>query len=61
MIENERQFQVTLDQRARLAEQLEQGTAIGVPGWVDRASRDAVESQIRDLDAELTEYAKRNG
>lgn len=57
MIRNERQYRVTLAQRARLASQLELSTSDDVPEWVANASRAAVESQIFELDSELAEYA----
>ena len=56
MIRNERQYRVTLAQRARLAAQLDAQPPADVPEWVIASSRAAVESQLLDMDNELSEY-----
>ncbi|GJJ16329.1 XRE family transcriptional regulator [Mycolicibacterium mageritense] len=62
MIRNERQYRVTLAQRKNLEAQLSEPTNIDVPEWVTTANRDAIRSQIADLDTEIEEYlALRDG
>lgn len=62
MISNERQYRVTLAQRKKLEDSLTVSPDEAVPDWVVTASRDAIRSQIEDLDTEIAEYvALRDG
>lgn len=56
MIRNERQFHVTQAQRERLASHLTAEVDTATPDWAIRASRQAIEAQLLDLDEELAEY-----
>lgn len=57
MIRNERQYRVTLAQRERLVNGLDAQPQADAPDWVKEAGRQAVASQILELDNELAEYA----
>ncbi|MER7609739.1 XRE family transcriptional regulator [Nocardioides sp. NPDC127503] len=62
MIRNERQYRVTQSERDRLLTELDQLPQASAPDWVVKATRDALTSQVLEMDGELTEYeALRSG
>ena len=57
MIKNERQYLITKAQVARFVRTLESmGGDDGVHDLIHKAQRDAVQSQISDMKAEIAEY-----
>lgn len=56
MIRNERQYRVTQSQRAKLALELQRTPGSDVPDWVAKASRDAMASQVVEMDEALADY-----
>lgn len=62
MIRNERQYRVTLSERDRLLAELDKVKQGAAPGWVLDATRNALTSQVLEIDGELSEYeALRSG
>jgi transcriptional regulator with XRE-family HTH domain len=62
MIRNERQYRVTMSERDRLATELRRISEADVPTWVAHASRDAITSQVMEMDEALADYiALRDG
>ncbi len=56
MIRNERQYKVTSRQREALVNQLAQLGTASAQAWILKATSEALESQIFELDDELAEY-----
>ncbi|TDX04023.1 helix-turn-helix transcriptional regulator [Kribbella sp. VKM Ac-2566] len=62
MIRNERQYRVTLSERDRLLAELAEGKVADVPGWILAVTREALTSQVLEMDDEIAEYeALRSG
>ena len=60
MIRNERQYRLTKAQANRFSQTLQSlGEADGVHPLIVQAQRDALSSQIADLEGELREYESR--
>ena len=61
MIKNERQYQFTKAQANRFSQTLQSlGEADGVPPLIVKAQREALSSQIADLEDELHKYESLN-
>ena len=56
MIRNERQYRVTQSERAKLALELQRTPGSDVPDWVAEASRNAIASQVVEMDEALADY-----
>lgn len=56
MICNERQFKITSKQLKKLKEHLESYLGTDEPAWLANAHKAALQSQISELEAELSEY-----
>jgi transcriptional regulator with XRE-family HTH domain/Zn-dependent peptidase ImmA (M78 family) len=56
VIRNERQYRVTQSERAKLAFELQRTPGSDVPDWVAKASRDAIASQVVEMDEALADY-----
>lgn len=62
MIRNERQYRVTLSDRDRLLAEIDQVDHGDAPSWVVNATRDALTSQVLQMDNEIADYeALRSG
>jgi transcriptional regulator with XRE-family HTH domain len=56
VIRNERQYRVTQAERDKLASELRRSPSADAPDWVVRASREALASQVIQMDEALADY-----